>query len=91
MNYHHVIYVDIAHLKRYINYIGGYAMRRFICFILIIITLLSFAFGEEGLSGMSEARENLTDMTQEEKKVLEELFIIVQSIKETENIQESTS
>jgi peptidoglycan hydrolase CwlO-like protein len=90
MNYHHVIYVDIAHLKRYINYIGGYAMRRFICFILIIITLLSFAFGEEGLSGMSEARENLTDMTQEEKKVLEELFIIVQSIKETENIQEST-
>ena len=90
MNYHHVIYVDIARLKRYINYIGGYAMRRFICFILIIITLLSFAFGEEGLSGMSEARENLTDMTQEEKKVLEELFIIVQSIKETENIQEST-
>ena len=90
MNYHHVIYVDIAHLKRYINYIGGYAMRRFICFILIIITLLSLAFGEEGLSGMSEARENLTDMTQEEKKVLEELFIIVQSIKETENIQEST-
>ncbi len=52
--------------------------------------LLSFAFGEEGLSRTSEARGNLTAMTQEEKAILEELFIIVQSIKEMETIQEST-
>lgn len=65
-------------------------MRRFICLFLILLFLMSFVFGEEGISHISGAKENLNSITEEEKAILEELFIIVQSIKEMEGIQKTT-
>lgn len=73
-------------------------MKKFLSLILIFMLIFTFTFSYstslpsvEGISGTENVKENLEDLTKEEKQILEELFIIVQDIKEMEDIERKTS
>lgn len=73
-------------------------MRRFLCIAIIIsiLSTLTYSFSdplpttEQSITGVSGVEENLADLSIEEKKVLEELFIIIQEVKEMEEIEKAT-
>lgn len=73
-------------------------MRKFLYAVIAILIIFSFTLSfsepstsEEGITGVSNAKENLDDLTLEEKNILEELFIIVQEVKEMEEVEKNTS
>lgn len=71
-------------------------MKRLICFFILIsvLALYSISYSDnvnEPISGVSDIRENLLELSLEEKRILEELFLIKQKIKETEELVRITS
>lgn len=75
-------------------------MKRFISMLILISLLAFYSFSysdninqisEESVSGVSDVKDNLSDLSNEEKKILEELFLIVQEIKEMEKLENITA
>ncbi len=71
-------------------------MRRLIVSILVLSILLSSTFSfssplELDGNSINATKDNLESLTQEEKRILEELFIILQEIKEMEEIEKATA
>lgn len=74
-------------------------MNKFISLLLIVIILTSYSFSfsdklvgqEEPISGVDNVKDSLGDLSLEEKEILEELFLIVQGIKEMEELEKLTS
>ena len=70
-------------------------MNKFICALLIVLIFASYSFSfsdklvaqQESISGVDDVKDNLSDLSLEEKKILEELFLIVQGIKEMEEFE----
>ncbi|WFA10143.1 hypothetical protein [Tissierella sp. Yu-01] len=75
-------------------------MKRFISMLILIslLALYSFSYSDnieqtsdESVSGVSDVKDSLSDLSNEEKKILEELFLIVQQIKEMEELEYLTA
>ena len=75
-------------------------MKRFISMLILIslLALYSFSYSdnieqtsEESVSGVTDVKDSLSDLSNEEKKILEELFLIVQQIKEMEELEHLTA
>lgn len=71
-------------------------MRRFIASILTLCILFSFTFSfaaplDLSDKSMNDTKSDLDALTQEEKIILEELFIILQETKEMEEIEKATA
>lgn len=72
-------------------------MKKSIILLLIIYILFMFSFSfsdplenvQESVSGTSDVKDNLADLTNKEKETLEELFIILQETKEMEEIEKN--
>ncbi len=73
-------------------------MKNFLSLVLVFTIIFAFSFSystslpaSEEISGTDVVKENLEELTNEEKKVLEELFILVQDIYEMEAVERTTS
>lgn len=73
-------------------------VRRFLYIGLGIIIIITFSFNIVGLTNpvssnetLDNPRENLVNITEEEKQVLEKLFILIQEIKEMEKVEAKAS
>lgn len=74
-------------------------MKKFIILFLLFLILTSYSFSysdrfinqQESISGVDDVKDNLSDLSLEEKKTLEDLFLIVQGINEMEELEKLTS
>lgn len=72
-------------------------MKKYISLLLIVTILFIFSFSfsdhlynvQESVSGVSDVKDNLVHLTNKEKEILEELFIIVQETKEMEKVEKT--
>ena len=75
----------------------GEKMKKLIIGLLIILILTSYTSQDrlivqgESVSGIEHVKDNLSDLSLEERKVLEDLFLIVQGIKEMEELEKLIS
>lgn len=71
-------------------------MKKIIGFGLVIILILMYSFGFSDpliivTDSAANVEKNLVDLSNEEKEILEELFLILQEIKEMELIEKNTA